>query len=154
MRGYRLPGRAMTEPVCGTRFKNPSPDLNSPVAEYACTCDPGHPQPHVAHVGNLPAAIAWDAGTEPDDPAEPASAIRAPCGHCRRRPAEKRLFTTLIRTGGHDATKTTMHVCGACAAEAEKWLDEIGLHVATTRDQPEWDAIIYDLPEAAGATAR
>ena len=64
----------------------------------------------------------------------------------------------LIRTGGNDATKRTMHVCTACAAEAEKWLDEIGLHVGTAWDRSPsdptiYDALIDDLPETDGTAA-
>ena len=43
MRVHRLPGRATTGTMCGTKFRNPSPDENSPIAVYTCTCTEGNP---------------------------------------------------------------------------------------------------------------
>ena len=156
MRVHRLPDRATTtHTMCGTKFPNPSPDQNSPVAVYTCTCNQRHPKPHVAHMGNLPVAIAWDdepPGT-PNQPPTRNAAEQAPpdpgatCSHCRQRPAAKKIFTMLIRTGQADATKRTMHVCDECAAAAARWLEAIGLVVTTTADGNSWDAVVENIRE-------
>ena len=68
------------------------------------------------------------------------------CQHCNTRPADLYLFTTIIRTGGSDATKRTTYVCAPCAADAEKWLEHIGLRVTRDTTNTEWDALIAALP--------
>ena len=57
---YRLAGRSAAAHICGARFANPRPDGNLPTPTLVCTCAPGHEPPHVAHVGDLPAASAFD----------------------------------------------------------------------------------------------
>ena len=154
MRVHRLPDRATTtHTMCGTKFPNPSPDQNSPVAVYTCTCNQRHPKPHVAHMGNLPVAIAWDdepPGTPNQPPTRTPPNRRRPTPAqpaSRQRPAAKKIFTMLIRTGQADATKRTMHVCDECAAAAARWLEAIGLVVTTTADGNSWDAVVENIRE-------
>ena len=155
MKVHRLPGPSSTEKICGTMFENPTPDMNSPVPFYTCTCEDDHPEPHVAHAGGWPVAIAFeepgdDAGAETeaaDQAGRGRGGAAKTCCHCQRRKAEKEVFTTLIRTGNADVTKSKLHVCAACAAEAARWLDAIGLVVTNNAFTEDWDAVIEDIPD-------
>ena len=58
MKVYRLSNVSWGPTVCGVAFANPSPDMNSPVRMFTCTCAKGHDGPHVAHCSDIPVAIA------------------------------------------------------------------------------------------------
>ena len=70
-----------------------------------------------------------------------------PCQQCGERPADRYLFTVLIRTGGHDATKTTSCLCAACAAEGVRWIERFGFTAADAIGTGDWDALVQMLPE-------
>lgn len=75
-KAYRLAGRSTSAQMCGARFANPTRDENLPTPTLVCTCEPGHEPPHVAHVGDLPAAVAFDT--------EESGGARARSGEGRR----------------------------------------------------------------------
>ena len=72
------------------------------------------------------------------------------CQHCGREPADRYLFTTLMRTGACDATKRTSNLCPGCAEEGAGWMERIGLIVARAIDGSKWDAVIEMLPTGEG----
>ena len=75
------------------------------------------------------------------------------CQHCAEKPADRYLFTMVIRVGGHDASKRTTYVCGDCAAEGGRWAERMGLVVTDDGNALEWDALIVPLEEPEGNTA-
>ena len=64
------------------------------------------------------------------------------CGACGKRPADRYLFTVLIRTGGHDATRCTNYVCEACAQAGVAWAERFGLVVERINDGRAWDCLV------------
>ena len=77
------------------------------------------------------------------------------CAICNSRPADRYIFTVVIRRGGNDATKRTQYVCGPCGDDATRWLEKMGLVVTDDVNSEEWDAVIQilDAPAAEGREA-
>ena len=78
-----------------------------------------------------------------------------PCAICNSRPADRYIFTVVIRRGGNDATKRTQYVCGPCGDDGRRWLEKMGLVVTDDVNSEEWDAVIQmlDAPAAEGREA-